>query len=176
MGRFWKGIFCAALPVLLIACRNNPSPIVPGGIRIVKSGLNFPWEIVWGKDDHIWMTERGGNISRIDPATGTATFSFTIPDVESNGEGGLLGMAFFFQAEDSIRYYKVTGVQTCALPICPSHSCVRYNRSAHAIGSCANRACERPDRVRASVIADTGMRWTRAALPAFISCTARSNS
>src|SRR5256885_9074494 len=26
-------------------------------------------------------------------------------------------MFFFFQAEDGIRYYKVTGVQTCALPI-----------------------------------------------------------
>src|ERR1022692_5346846 len=25
---------------------------------------------------------------------------------------------FFFQAEDGIRVYKVTGVQTCALPIC----------------------------------------------------------
>src|SRR5256885_11150345 len=25
----------------------------------------------------------------------------------------------FFQAEDGIRDYKVTGVQTCALPICP---------------------------------------------------------
>src|ERR1022692_2193128 len=30
---------------------------------------------------------------------------------------------FFFQAEDGIRDYKVTGVQTCALPIClpPPH-------------------------------------------------------
>src|SRR5205807_3290372 len=30
---------------------------------------------------------------------------------------------FFFQAEDGIRDYKVTGVQTCALPICfcPAH-------------------------------------------------------
>jgi len=26
---------------------------------------------------------------------------------------------FFFQAEDGIRDYKVTGVQTCALPIFP---------------------------------------------------------
>src|SRR6266478_8229936 len=26
---------------------------------------------------------------------------------------------FFFQAEDGIRYLTVTGVQTCALPICP---------------------------------------------------------
>src|SRR5256885_7540293 len=30
-----------------------------------------------------------------------------------------LELFFFFQAEDGIRDYKVTGVQTCALPICP---------------------------------------------------------
>src|SRR5256885_16349472 len=29
---------------------------------------------------------------------------------------------FFFQAEDGIRDYKVTGVQTCALPICGIYS------------------------------------------------------
>src|SRR5256885_131541 len=29
---------------------------------------------------------------------------------------------FFFQAEDGIRDYKVTGVQTCALPICKACS------------------------------------------------------
>src|SRR5256885_4201786 len=29
-----------------------------------------------------------------------------------------LPFIFFFQAEDGIRDYKVTGVQTCALPIC----------------------------------------------------------
>src|SRR5262249_59660122 len=26
----------------------------------------------------------------------------------------------FFQAEDGIRFWSVTGVQTCALPICPT--------------------------------------------------------
>src|SRR5205807_3281422 len=31
--------------------------------------------------------------------------------------GLLVGLFFFFQAEDGIRDYKVTGVQTCALPI-----------------------------------------------------------
>src|SRR2546426_4733478 len=31
-----------------------------------------------------------------------------------------LVLFFFFQAEDGIRDYKVTGVQTCALPICPT--------------------------------------------------------
>src|SRR5256885_6940450 len=31
-------------------------------------------------------------------------------------------MSFFFQAEDGIRDYKVTGVQTCALPILELHA------------------------------------------------------
>src|SRR5256885_14075669 len=35
---------------------------------------------------------------------------------------------FFFQAEDGIRDYKVTGVQTCALPIC------RAEASSHSFG------------------------------------------
>ena len=30
----------------------------------------------------------------------------------------LFGLFFFFQAEDGIRDWSVTGVQTCALPIC----------------------------------------------------------
>ena len=35
---------------------------------------------------------------------------------------GYVFFFFFFQAEDGIRDYKVTGVQTCALPICWSSS------------------------------------------------------
>jgi aldose sugar dehydrogenase len=60
--------------------------------RVVLSGLNIPWEILWGKDDHIWMTERNGKISRINPVNGTVVFSSTIPEVVNNNEGGLLGM------------------------------------------------------------------------------------
>src|SRR5256885_6719001 len=33
---------------------------------------------------------------------------------------------FFFQAEDGIRDYKVTGVQTCALPIYANSSATRF--------------------------------------------------
>src|SRR5256885_5086638 len=37
-------------------------------------------------------------------------------------EGGApVGVFFFFQAEDGIRDYKVTGLQTCALPISGGH-------------------------------------------------------
>src|SRR5256885_11155541 len=39
---------------------------------------------------------------------------------EREAEGwGVYVFVFFFQAEDGIRDYKVTGVQTCALPISP---------------------------------------------------------
>src|SRR2546426_10812569 len=37
---------------------------------------------------------------------------------------------FFFQAEDGIRDYKVTGVQTCALPIYPKAQPNRTERAA----------------------------------------------
>ena len=60
---------------------------------VIASNLNFPWEILWGPDNHIWMTERGGKISRLNPTTGAITPLLTINEVESNGEGGLLGMA-----------------------------------------------------------------------------------
>src|SRR5688500_20199749 len=39
---------------------------------------------------------------------------------------------FFFQAEDGIRDYKVTGVQTCALPISEAEEAARQRRDAEA--------------------------------------------
>src|SRR5256885_8056725 len=39
------------------------------------------------------------------------------PDRSDDQGVGNLAVCFFFQAEDGIRDYKVTGVQTCALPI-----------------------------------------------------------
>lgn len=71
---------------------NNPDGWPSDSIRTVKSGLNYPWEILWGKDDYIWMTERGGKISKLDPKTGDIVFSASIAEAVSNGEGGLLGM------------------------------------------------------------------------------------
>ncbi|PWV47037.1 sorbosone dehydrogenase family protein [Chitinophaga sp. S165] len=97
-----KAFHVLSISMLLIAASINVSCQKDGdrpddnwpvdSIRRVKDGLNFPWEILWGKDDHIWMTERGGKISKIDPKTGTTIFSAQLPDVVSQGEGGLLGM------------------------------------------------------------------------------------
>src|SRR2546425_7463493 len=55
---------------------------------------------------------------------------------------------FFFQAEDGIRDKLVTGVQTCALPICPLLS-VRAHRSGAAQGAFGGRRQEEDD-VRAA--------------------------
>lgn len=76
-------------------CNNNTGAgaVAQNGIRIVKSGLEHVWEITWGPDDHLWLTERDGRVSRVNPATGHTSFSYTIPDVIARGEGGLLGMA-----------------------------------------------------------------------------------
>ncbi|MFM6925969.1 MAG: PQQ-dependent sugar dehydrogenase [Ferruginibacter sp.] len=71
---------------------NNNYESTTDSVRTVLKGLNFPWEILWGKDDHIWMAERKGKISKIDPATGKIVFSASVDDVVSNNEGGMLGM------------------------------------------------------------------------------------
>src|SRR5256885_6256144 len=51
------------------------------------------------------------------------------------GENFPFGSWFFCQAEDGIRDYKVTGVQTCALPICRCRSdfVVQQSRAAQPL-------------------------------------------
>jgi len=62
-------------------------------IQILTQNLSFPWELVWGPDNMIWMTERGGKVSHVNPSNGSINVLITVPDVKSIGEGGLLGMA-----------------------------------------------------------------------------------
>src|SRR2546429_3964357 len=52
---------------------------------------------------------------------------------------------FFFQAEDGIRDVAVTGVQTCALPICtPSPSCCSCSQAHPFTQACARPSFCRP--------------------------------
>jgi glucose/arabinose dehydrogenase len=73
---------------------DRSSQNLPADIHdtVLVQNLNFPWEILWGPDNKIWMTERGGVISRVDPATGTVMPLLAIAEVQSQGEGGMLGM------------------------------------------------------------------------------------
>lgn len=61
--------------------------------EVLTQSLIYPWDIVYGPDSYIWFTERGGKISRLNPKNGVITLVHTITEVNSIGEGGLLGMA-----------------------------------------------------------------------------------
>jgi glucose/arabinose dehydrogenase len=39
-------------------------------VSVLAVGLDTPWDLVWGPDDHLWVTERVGRVLRIDPSTG----------------------------------------------------------------------------------------------------------
>jgi len=61
--------------------------------RVVKDSLDIPWEILWGPDNHIWMTERYGRVSRVNPETGTQDVILDLSsDVYQNSESGMMGM------------------------------------------------------------------------------------
>src|SRR5690349_12547752 len=90
---------------LLYSCKKNDvsdsmisqgnKPAAPGNLttRVVTSNLNFPWEILWGPDNFIWMTLRQGSVKRVNPQTGEVIHVATIPDVASTTNfNGLLGM------------------------------------------------------------------------------------
>lgn len=74
------------------ASNQEPPDAVELKDVVLTQNLTFPWEILWGPDNQIWMTERGGKISKVNPATGAVTPLLTISEVVSNGEGGMLGM------------------------------------------------------------------------------------
>jgi glucose/arabinose dehydrogenase len=83
-------------------CESDHSVAVPPGIstRILTENLRYPWEILWGPDNMIWMTERDGKVSKVNPSTGKVVLLLKINGVVSRGEGGLLGMALHPQFQN----------------------------------------------------------------------------
>lgn len=62
-------------------------------VDTVIGGLDVPWEIVWGPDDHIWFTERHGKISRLNPQTGVRKVLLDYRSkVYQFNEAGMLGL------------------------------------------------------------------------------------
>ncbi len=75
-----------------IVTAEGPEPFVS---RVVTTGLAGPWEVAWGPDGYLWITERlGKRITRVNPADGSRTVAITIDEVyQSRAQDGLLGMA-----------------------------------------------------------------------------------
>jgi PQQ-dependent dehydrogenase (s-GDH family) len=62
---------------------------------VVATGLDAPWELAWGPDGRLWVTERRGRrVVRVNPADGARVTAVEIPEVhQSIGQDGLLGLA-----------------------------------------------------------------------------------
>ena len=91
-------IVACLLPVTSLA-QGLPSDVKKGAVAftqsVLVSGLHGPWEITWGPDDMLWVTERtAGRIDRIDPKSGQIIPAITLTDMATrSGQDGLLGLA-----------------------------------------------------------------------------------
>src|SRR5262245_59456412 len=69
----------------------------PFTFRVVDTGLSSPWEVTWGPDGQLWVSERiARRVVRIDPATGAIKPAVTITDSYDPGttwHEGLMGLA-----------------------------------------------------------------------------------
>ncbi len=62
-------------------------------LRTVAEGLDTPWEVIWGPDDWLWITERRGVVSRIDPVSSEQQVLLDISEEVFEFAGsGMLGM------------------------------------------------------------------------------------
>lgn len=84
-------IYCGICITLFITCcdkkkdKSNNATAATLKDTVLTSQLNHPWEILWGPDNFIWMTERNGKISRVNPATGAVIPLLTLTEVTAQG-------------------------------------------------------------------------------------------
>ncbi|MFT7587930.1 MAG: glucose/arabinose dehydrogenase [Limisphaerales bacterium] len=84
---------------------DQPAPLVA---EVVASGLDLPWELIWGPDDKLWFTERTGNIKKYDPQSGeVSTFHFVEDVFVSLDNSGLHAMQFHYDFENEPWVYLV---------------------------------------------------------------------
>ena len=99
-----KHSFSVALAAGLFAsfstmAQDLPSAVIAGStpfeMTVLTTGLQGPWEITWGPDDFLWVTERvGGRIVRVDPSDGSKHVAIKIGEAFApGGQDGLLGLA-----------------------------------------------------------------------------------
>lgn len=139
--------------IKLISAQNEPFVK-----RTVISGLNSPWEITYGPNDSMWVTENFSyRVKRISIANGTSTQllnlssskNFSQNDGGMWPQGGLMGLAIhpnLYSSDPAVRAAKpwvylayVFSRQTCATTTNPSGPCnfltriVRYDYIGDAL-------------------------------------------
>jgi PQQ-dependent dehydrogenase (s-GDH family) len=151
---------------LLTSTANAQTIVGPQGERfterVVARQLSDPWEVTYGPDNFLWMTEaKGYRVSRLDPATGARQVLLDvskerqfprydkIPDSLDGGkpwpQGGLMGLALHPQLLQGQPYvyltyiYRFAGAQQPGNGSLPNHGgnfftarLVRYTYDAAA--------------------------------------------
>jgi glucose/arabinose dehydrogenase len=92
---------------VLIACRGNYDtnevmnfPVVDTigldssilEVSVVAENLDVPWEIAWGPENSIFISEQSGTVSRLDLKTGKKQQLLKIDEVWRKRTTGMLGM------------------------------------------------------------------------------------
>ncbi|HKY20367.1 MAG TPA: glucose/sorbosone family PQQ-dependent dehydrogenase [Vicinamibacterales bacterium] len=92
-------VVCGLLVLVGLIAQDGPETVVRGTKQFrqteVVTGLAGPWELTWGPDNMLWVTERTGKrITRVNPATGEQKVAATIDEVLApGGQDGLMGLA-----------------------------------------------------------------------------------
>ncbi len=74
-------------------------------LTTVADGLDAPFDLAWGPDNHLWCTQLDGTLWRIDPATGEKKTILQLPGVFYRKSHGLLSIAFHPQFATSPYVY-----------------------------------------------------------------------
>jgi PQQ-dependent dehydrogenase (s-GDH family) len=74
---------------------SAPAASEPFTSRVLATGLDFPWDMVWGPDGYLWVTERhAARITRVHPESGEKQVAATLSGVQAGPQHeGLLGLA-----------------------------------------------------------------------------------
>src|ERR1044072_3531724 len=73
------------IALLLVAACTGPAEgsghFVP---RVVTSGLHNPYEMIYGPDGRLWVTEKSGRrVLRVDPASGAVSVAGVVTEATS---------------------------------------------------------------------------------------------
>ncbi len=98
--RFWLIGCLASLLLITSATSQGLSRLsfVEGdhqyeGVEVVLEGLSSPWDMVFINNHEILVTQRGGELKRINLTTKAVTYIAGVPEVSFSGQGGLLAVA-----------------------------------------------------------------------------------